>query len=327
MRAKVHRDQAGENKIWPGRAFRSALALMIAATGFRARADETTRLTYGGGVLDISFDVHPEPAFKELALGWISRAATAVTVYYGQFPVRHVDIRLHVGRGHQVGPGNASGWGPRIRVTLGTGVGREDLGQRGDGWLMTHEMVHLALPGLEEEHHWLEEGLATYVEPIARARAGELTPEKVWGDMAEGMPQGEPEAGDHGLDQTPTWGRTYWGGALFCLLADVGIRKETGNTKGLEDALRGILAAGGSIESDWEISKVLSTGDGAVGTRTLEQLYASMKDSPHPVDLPALWRELGVEVNGRSVMLHDDAPMAAIRRAITARVEKPGPPR
>lgn len=189
---------------------------------------------------------------------------------------------------------------------------------------MTHEMVHLALPNLDESHHWLEEGLATYVEPVARARAGQLSPERVWRDMVDGMPQGEPEEGDRGLDRTPTWGRTYWGGALFCLLADVGIRKATHNTKGLEDALRGILAAGGSIESDWEVSRVLSTGDKAVGTNTLEELYDEMKASPHPVDLDSLWRDLGVEVNGRTVVFHDDAPSAEIRRSITARVDKAG---
>ena len=35
---------------------------------------------------------------------------------------------------------------------------------------------------------------------------------------------------------------------LFCLLADVQIHQRTHNQKGLEDALRGILAAGGNIK-------------------------------------------------------------------------------
>jgi hypothetical protein len=250
------------------------------------------------------------------------RAAQAVSIYYGHFPVPRAAIHIDVGRGHRVGPGHSSGEeGARIRVTLGSDIGPSDLGKEGDSWLMTHEMVHLALPGVENDHHWLEEGLATYVEPIARARAGQLSPSRVWRDMVDGMPQGEPEEGDRGLDHTHTWGRTYWGGALYCLLADVGIRKATHNAKGLEDALRGILAAGGSIESDWELSRVLSTGDRAVGTTTLEDLYSEMKGSPHPVDLDALWRELGVEVNGRSVVFHDDAPLAEIRRSITAKVD------
>src|SRR5260370_11557077 len=92
----------------------------------------------------------------------------------------------------------------------------------------------------------MEEGIDTYVEPIVRAYVGRLTCEQVWGDMVRDMPQGLPEAGDQGLDNTRTWGRTYWGGAIFCLLADIGIRKHTGNAKGLQDALRAINRAGGT---------------------------------------------------------------------------------
>jgi hypothetical protein len=72
------------------------------------------------------------------------------------------------------------------------------------------------------------------------------------------MPQGLPQAGDRGLDHTPTWGRTYWGGAIFYLLADVKIRKRTRNRVGLQQALQGILAAGGNHEQDWPIQRILS---------------------------------------------------------------------
>ena len=61
--------------------------------------------------------------------------------------------------------------------------------------------------------------------------------------MVDGMPQGLPAAGDQGLDNTHIWGRTYRGGAMFCLLADIEIRKQTGNAKGLLDALRAINRA------------------------------------------------------------------------------------
>ena len=43
--------------------------------------------------------------------------------------------------------------------------------------------------------------------------------------MVRDMPKGLPQAGDEGLDNTDTWGRKYWGGAMFCLFADVEIRK------------------------------------------------------------------------------------------------------
>src|SRR6266446_6989700 len=61
-----------------------------------------------------------------------------------------------------------------------------------------------------------------------------------------------------------TWGRTYWGGALFCLLADVEIHRRAHNRYGLQDALRGIVRAGGNMECDWPLARVLKAGDDVI---------------------------------------------------------------
>ena len=113
-----------------------------------------------------------------------------------------------------------------------------------DDWELTHEMIHFGFPSVEGRHRWIEEGIATYVEPIARAQVGRLTAEQVWGGMVDGMPQGLPAPGDQGLDYTHAWGRTYWGGAIFCLLADIEIRKQTGNCHGLRRAMWAINPLG-----------------------------------------------------------------------------------
>ena len=183
-------------------------------------------------------------------------------------------------------------------------------------WVLTHEMVHFAFPSVSEEHHWMEEGSATYVEPIARALVGNLTPEQVWHDMVRDMHQGLPEPGDGGLDNTHTWGRTYWGGALFCLLADLGIRKATKNALGLQDALRSVNRAGGNIATDWPLEKAFGIGDKATGTTTLMDLYGQMRDKPHDVNLPELWAQLGVRRNGDAVTFDSSAPLASAREAI-----------
>ena len=184
-------------------------------------------------------------------------------------------------------------------------------------WMLTHEMVHLAFPSVDEKHHWIEEGIATYVEPIARIRAGHLTADQMWLDLVRDMPQGLPQPGDRGLDHTHTWGRTYWGGALFCLLADVEIRRQTNNAQGLEHALRGILDAGGDIRTEWNLQDALAVGDRAVGVSVLQPLFAKMKDKPVSVDLGTLWAQLGVQSDGASVRCDDSATLSAIRRAIT----------
>jgi predicted metalloprotease with PDZ domain len=134
-----------------------------------------------------------------------------------------------------------------------------------------------------------------------------------------GLPQGLPGRGDEGLDRTHTWGRTYWGGALFWLLADVGIRERTGNRFGLEHALRAVVAQGGSIAERWPLRRALEVGDRAVGTKVLEELYAKMSSAPANVDLDALFGRLGVAVRGKTVEFDDDAPLARVRRAISER--------
>jgi hypothetical protein len=187
-------------------------------------------------------------------------------------------------------------------------------------WTLTHEMTHLAFPATREDNRdWIAEGMATYIEPIARAQLGYLTNEYVWLQFVNNMPKGEPEPGDRGLDNTQTWGRTYWGGALFWLVADVEIRKQTHNKKGAQDAFRLIMQEDGTMEDEWSMKMILATGDRATGTRVLQDLYQEWKDKPVNVDLAKLWSELGIEKKGDTVIFHDAAPYSAIRKAITTR--------
>jgi len=72
-----------------------------------------------------------------------------------------------------------------------------------------------------------------------------------------------------GDSTTPTWGRTYWGGAMFCLLADVRDPQQSHQRFGIQDALRAVGAPPAALAADWPIERVTHTGDGAVGTTTL----------------------------------------------------------
>src|SRR3954451_6190896 len=153
--------------------------------------------------------------------------------------------------------------------------------------------------------------------PTGRWRAGDLTPGEIWLARMRDMPKGLPQAGDQGLDNTDTWGRKYWGGAMFCLLADIQIRKATNNRLGLQHAMRGVIAAGGSHEKDWPIERVLATADKAVGVDVLTRLHNEMGAKPVTPDLAGLWRDLGLRLRGEALEFDDAAPLAAIRKAIT----------
>ena len=289
-----------------------ALVLLIVAPSASG-----AQLRIGGGLIEIELVGSASAAWETVARQWVERSARAVSDYFGKFPVARLRLRIASSAGSRARDGTAYGWrGPFITIALGRDATNASLA---DDWLLTHEMVHLAFPSLPERHHWLEEGLATYVEPIAQARAGLLTPERVWYDFVVGLPQGQPQSGDRGLDNTPTWGRTYWGGALFYLRADLLIRQRTGNRYGLEHSLRAIQAAGGSIDRDWNVDQVLDVGDQAVGVPVLRELYEEMATHPVTVDLGTLWRQLGIRRQGNTVIFDDQAPLASIRNAITPR--------
>ncbi len=277
--------------------------------------DDSTRVQVGEATIEISFGPGGFDLPRESLIAWVSKAAKAVAHYYGVFPVPLTRVKVNSSE-KQSGAFGGTTWGndpPFTRIFVGR---HTTMRQLEEDWLMTHELVHTAFPDVADEHHWIEEGIATYVEPIARAQIGDLTPERIWADMVRGMPKGEPQPSDEGLDHTHTWGRTYWGGALFCLVADVRIRQASKNRRGLQDALRGIRNAGGTIDKHWPVERAFETGDRASETNVLTSLYSEMKDRPVYVDLNALWRELGVNSSNTVVSLNDNAPLAKIRRSI-----------
>ncbi len=271
-------------------------------------------ITVDGASIHLEFEPGAFRDGGDAVRGWIRRSANIVAGYYGRFPTTRVTVQVIAEAGDGVHGGKSfANPDAFIRVQLGREVTEAQLLA---DWVLVHEMTHLALPDTGEAHAWLSEGLATYVEGVARVQGGNRSEADVWSEEIRQMPRGMPQPEDRGLDHTHTWGRTYWGGAMFCLLADVEIRKQSHNRLGLQDALRAVARASGGLAADWPIERVLRTGDGAVGTTTLEDLYAQMKDRPVTPDLMSLWQQLGIEPEGSSVRLSDSAPLADVRRAI-----------
>jgi hypothetical protein len=307
---------------------RVRLGRLAACVGFSlvasARDGEAAdhRLEVGGSVLNVSVTATSRLS-EDSIVSWVDAAARGVTAYFGRYPVP--EVRLSVRRGGSGGVSHGvtfAGRVPSITISVGRETTEEDL--RND-WVLTHEMTHLAFPDLADEDSWAEEGLATYVEPLARVRVGTISEDKIWVDLMEGIPNGLPRKGDRGLHGTRDWGRTYWGGALFWLLADIGIREKTNGRNGLPDALAAILQAGGDIRARWELSRALTAADRALRLTVLSNLYRDEGIAPGTADLPELWRRLGVRLVGGHVLYDDAAPLAGIRRAISAPTPRGGP--
>ena len=268
-----------------------------------------------GATLDVAIAPGNYQATDDSLVDWVAKGARTMARFLGCFPLERVMVLLVPAKGDQVRHGETMGdGGASMVIEVGE---KADAAALAEDWVLPHEMAHLAVPSLSRKHHWLEEGIAVYVQPIARARAGDLEPEQVWREFSDGMPRGVPVRSDLGLDDTPSWARTYWGGATFCLVADLEIRKRTGNRLGLEDALRGVLASGGSIARIWRFDRLLDTADASIGTSVFRSIDDEMGRVPWTVDLPRLFRDLGVVKVGDAVSFVEDAPLAAIRRSIT----------
>src|SRR6185312_967794 len=231
-----------------------------------------TWISSGGAVVRVELPDGEPGLGRTAVLNWVRNCADAVSAFYGKFPMRNVTVSIAAVPGYGVEGGKEFD-GQRIDVRLGKAASVSSL--RND-WVLTHEMFHLGFPDLGEKYLWMNEGLSDYLEPVARARSGGLTAEHVWKEWAEGFPDGLPAAGDQGLDNTHTWGRTYWGGTIFWLTADIRIRQRTGGRRCLDDAIKTILNDGGDGSKTWTIEKVIDVGDRATGTQVLKELHEEM---------------------------------------------------
>ena len=272
-------------------------------------------LSVAGSAVCLIQDGATPAKLKIAEQAWILRSAHIVAAYYGQFPAPLVVVRLTSAGGSGVNGGRTTNdEGLMIQASVGGDTTPEELNA---DWVMVHEMVHLALPEIGRAHNWLAEGLAVYVEGVARAQAGNRPISDVWAEDRREMPRGLPRPGEGGMDETHTWARTYWGGALFCLQADVAIREQTHNRVGLQTALRAILKDTGGYGFERDIVEVLRVGDAATGTHVLYDLYSRSRREAQAPDLSLMWTLLGVPENPATEGFDDRAPLAAVRIAIT----------
>jgi hypothetical protein len=291
-----------------------------AAPGRSCPAQTTLALQVEGGTICVSID-DASPARQTVLRDWVERSARIVAQYYGHFTAPLLLLQLEIVPGAGVHGGRTTNEsGLLIQASVGRDTTAADLAS---DWVLVHEMVHLALPEVGRRHNWLAEGLATYVEGMARAQFGNRAVSDVWAEYRHSMPFGLPKAGEGGMDETRSWGRTYWGGALFCLQADVALRQQTGNRYGLQTALRAILNETGGYGSERDIEEVLRIGDAATGTQVLQNLYRNVRTTAVAPDLELLWKRLGVPKDPASDAFDDHAPLAAIRIALTARPSVP----
>jgi hypothetical protein len=276
----------------------------------------TMSLESGGGRVDVAIAPGERRLSDPALRGWVEQAAAAVSAYYGRLPVPRVLVLLVPGGGRAVGFGTTlAGGGAAVLVFVGRDATVQSVSR---DWVLTHELSHLGLPYLSGAPSWIEEGLATYVEPFARARIGSITEAAVWREMTEGLPRGLSGRGEGGLDSAQGYARVYWGGALYWFLCDLELRERTRNARGLQHVLASIVAGGGSLSVSWSLDGAIAELERAAGLPVFRARLQRMGEEPVREDLEALWRRLGIARRGGEVVFDDTAPLGAIRRSLTA---------
>lgn len=271
------------------------------------RGGRTIRVVFADGAAGLD---------RARTLGWVARAATALHGYFGQLPVTDYGLLVIAENGSSVGHATTFGYGgPITRIRVGT---EADGAAFARDWVLVHEMLHTALPDMPRRALWLQEGNATWVEPVARAAVGQLPITEVWRQAVVGMPRGEPGPDDSGMDGTTVHDRIYWGGATFWLRAEIAILEQSSRRRTLRHAMRAINRESGGNIADWTPEQMMAVGDHATGTSALSSLYRDFATRPVHTNLATLFGRLGVVSTPSGIAFDDRAPLADIRRRITA---------
>lgn len=259
---------------------------------------------------------------RQALLDWVAQAGAAVADLYDGFPVSRAQALIVPTRGPGVVFGNAAqGGGNSVALLVGTEVKADALR---DDWVAVHELLHLGMPMVDDAARWLSEGMATYYEPVMRARAGWITPARAWWLLHEGFQRGQTRGGGRTLakesrdmDQTRAYWRVYWAGAAIALIADVALRQQPGAPT-LDQQMRAIRACCLDAPRRWPAEDLLARIAVAGAVPDLADIAGRYTGAAAFPDLTATYAALGLRVDAGNqlvVSTSDDAARA-LRDAI-----------
>jgi hypothetical protein len=276
---------------------------------------------------------------EEVALAptveWVREAAQNITLVYGRFPNPAARIIVF--------PMASSPWTSSSPVYFGRVVrdGGETVELLIDpskpkeafyaDWTATHELSHMMLPYLRREQRWLSEGFAQYYQNVLLARAGRYTQRDSWQKLYDGFERGRASAPKLSPNQATGGGerntrmKIYWSGAALALMADVELRRRSNGAESLDDVLNRFQSCCLPSQRAWSGKELVAAFDALLDEPVFADLYRQYADTAGFPDVRPLLRRLGVTVRNGEVQLENDAELAEIRAALTARRYTGGP--
>lgn len=249
----------------------------------------------------------------EILTAWVDAVAQSNRRFWGRSPAQHGLVVLVPSPRGGVPFGRVlSLGGSVVTVLIGKSATARDLY---DDWVLVHEFLHLGSPLMRDKGPWLNEGIATFYEPVLRARAGWKSEDDVWREWISQMPRGLPAMTDVGLSNAGRGG-IYWGGAVFVLMAEIDLLQASGGKYGFSDCLRRILADGGDATTKWPTMRLLQSCDKAIGQDVLSPLAQRHMANGSAMSLDEIWQKLGVTLSEDGKITYDDSAELAWLRPL-----------
>jgi hypothetical protein len=250
---------------------------------------------------------------RQQLAAWVSAVAESNRRFWARSPTKNGLVilipspRAGVPFGRVLSLGGAV-----VTVLVGKQATNKDLY---DDWVLVHEFLHLGSPFMRDTGAWLNEGVATFYEPVLRARAGWKSEDEIWREWMSQMPRGMPAMTGIGLENAGRGG-IYWGGALFVLMAEIESLQASGGKIGFSDCLRTVLSEGADVTVKWPTMKLLDRCDALLGRPVIKALANQHIEKGSAMDLDRLWRRLGVSLMDGVVHYDDSAELAWLRPLI-----------
>ena len=286
---------------------------------------DTFAIEVSGATLRVALLRGRPAAEHEKVERWLSAGAQALTTLYGRFPVPAAQILVvPVGPSREPVP-----WGQVMRgggdaVHLYIDQTRP-LQEFLDDWTLVHELSHLLHPRIAQDDAWLYEGLASYYQNVLRARAGLLQADTAWNKLHAGFQRGIHGTPDDqsladvssNMHRNHRYMRVYWSGAAIALMADRELRQLSNARESLDSALDKFQSCCLPARQKWDGLRFLRKLDELTGSTVFSNLYRQYAHSTAFPDLHTTYRLLGLEPRSTTrVLLREDAPLSALRRAI-----------
>lgn len=287
---------------------------------------EVRRIEVAGAQLRVAVLDGSPPVNETEIIDWIADAAGMVGSLYERFPYRSVQVLVVPdGRGREPTPWAfvVRGGGPAVHFVINQ---RRPINEFYEDWTAAHEFSHLFLPFVDAADAWVSEGMATYYQNVVRARAGRMSAQEAWRDMDSGFDRGRRQINGMTLAEATErmrhsrmFMRVYWSGTAIMLLADLQLRKSSGNAQSLDSALAALGNCCLQTNREWTAPELFAKLDELTGTKIFSTLLSEYVNSAQFPDLSQAYRDLGlVSASGRLFMV-SDAPFTHLRDAIMSK--------